>query len=147
MNLSNKKVPLTYVMIFVKRSAQFSVISSIATCRIFSATAPMQRWYVIEWCFFRDTDSIKIVILYTASLSQNILAFPSKGTPGILSFYLHASIISTSVSIAQNSAPKVLDSSVSCFLLYHYIGALLIYTNIPIWFFDVLVPSKICVYK
>ena len=73
------------------------------------------------------------MFLYTASLSQNTLVGPSIGTPNIRSLYLRASVSSTAVFIARNSAPKVLVSTVGWRLLYQCIGALLQKIRTPVW--------------
>ena len=68
----------------------------------------------------------------TDSLSQNTLAAPSIGMPNMRSLYLSDIICSVDNRNATNSAPKVDDSTVVCFLEYHEIGAVFKYRMIPV---------------
>merc|ERR1712071_338219 len=81
---------------------------------------------------FFKTDSGVDTCFCTASLSQNTFAGSSITNPNILNLYRRYFTNSTPILNAQNSAPKVLTSTVGCFLLYHIIGDLLININSPV---------------
>jgi hypothetical protein len=69
----------------------------------------------------------------TASLSQKMSALPSGGTPNIRSLYLQLLFNWMQFFNATISDPKVLDSTVFCFLLCQITGARLRNIKIAVW--------------
>ena len=70
---------------FVKRSARFSVVCTLAICSTPAATASRTRWYAIELCFFFKVEVGTVELVITDLLSQKTLAAPSIAMPNILS--------------------------------------------------------------
>jgi hypothetical protein len=71
-------------------------------------------------------------LITTASLSQKMSAGPSSGTPNIRSLYLSDLVSSIEFFKATISDPKVLDSTVFCFLEYQTTGARFMKIKIPV---------------
>ena len=89
---------------FVKISARFDRVSSLATLIVPTAIASRTLWKLIAACFFFRVDSGREFVT-TAELSQNTAHSSGIGTPIIRSLYLKPSIISIAIRMASNSDP------------------------------------------
>ena len=121
----------------VKRSARFVEVDSYNIMIIPADTDSLILWYETLQCFFFKVASALDVVFTTASLSQNMFASPSIGTPKDRSLYRRDIINSVAFLKATISDPKVEVSTVFCFLELQFINVMLQNINIPVW--DLLV--------
>ena len=89
---------------FVKISARFVCVSSLATLIVPAAIASRTLWKLIAACFFFRVDS-GLEFVTTAELSQNTAHSSGIGTPIIRNLYRSPSIISIAIRMASNSDP------------------------------------------
>jgi hypothetical protein len=78
----------------------------------------------MELLFFFKVEAGAELFITTELLSQYTYDGPAIGIPIIRSLYLRPHNISAAIFNATNSEPKVLVSTVFCFLLYHTTGKL-----------------------
>ena len=89
-------------------------------------------WYAALQCFFFKVASALDVFFTTASLSQNMFASPTIGTPKDRSLYRRDIIRSVAFRKVTISDPNVEVSAVFCFLELQFIKVILQNNNIPV---------------
>ena len=96
------------------------------------ATASLNLWYAMLWCFFHNTESGVYVFLNTALFSQKMSVGTLSGTPNMRRLYCNAVTNSTTSLSTVKLDPKVNILTKFCFLLSHITGSWLQNINMTV---------------